>query len=136
MEINGTRPWTLDPENNPGAFDLPSTLCHEFGHWLRLGHTQRVASVMTAFIGPGDRRRQISVADGFGASWIHPSYGVVTAPDSVARGAPVPLALGAFDREGRGRAGVPASRVLVRAVALPLPIAPVRAGAGVLVQSA
>lgn len=136
MEVNGTRPWTLDPEDNPNSFDLPSTLCHEFGHWLRLGHTQRVASVMTAFIAPGDRRRQISVGDAFGASWIHPSYGVVAAPDSVASGAPVPLTLASFDREGAGRAGVPASRILVRAVALPLALAPVRAGAAPVLQSA
>jgi hypothetical protein len=42
LEINGTRPWTLDPEDEPDKFDLVSTLTHEFGHWLRLGHTQRV----------------------------------------------------------------------------------------------
>jgi hypothetical protein len=123
LEINGTRPWTLDPEGDPSAFDLPSTLCHEFGHWLRLGHTQHVASVMTAFIAPGDRRRQISVSDAFGASWIHPSYGRVAVADSVASGDSVTLVLAAFDREGRGRADLSPDHIRLRAVPLPGDIA-------------
>jgi len=119
LEINGTRPWTLDPEGNPGAFDLPSTLCHEFGHWLRLGHTQHVASVMTAFIAPGDRRRQISVGDAFGASWIHPSYGTVAVPGYVDTATAVTVALTAFDRQGRGRAELSPDHIRLRAVLLP-----------------
>ena len=58
MEVNGSRPWTLDPEDNPNSFDLPSTLCHEFGHWLRLGHTQ------SRGLGHGRVHRRPATADG------------------------------------------------------------------------
>jgi len=118
LEINGTRPWTLDPEAEPNKFDLVSTLTHEFGHWLRLGHTQRVPSVMGAFANPGERRRDISVGDAYGASWIHPSYGVATFLEPLSLGAPLEVAVTAFDREGRPRSGLPATRVDVRAIRL------------------
>jgi hypothetical protein len=100
MEINGTRPWTLDPEGEPNKFDLISTMTHEFGHWLRLGHTQSVPSVMAAFASPGERRRQISVGDSFGASWIHPSYGVALFPAALATSAALEVPVTALDRQG------------------------------------
>ncbi|MEP7027738.1 MAG: matrixin family metalloprotease [Candidatus Eisenbacteria bacterium] len=118
MEINGTREWTLDPEGEPNKFDLVSTLTHEFGHWLRLGHTQSVPSVMSAFISPGDRRRQISVADAFGASWIHPSYGVASVPDSISTGAALTFPVTAFDREGKPLAAASRGGIEARAIAL------------------
>jgi hypothetical protein len=118
LEINGKKGWTLDPEDEPEKFDLPSTLTHEFGHWLRLGHTQNVASVMLAFVGSGTRRRQISPADSYGASWIHPSYGVVTAP-AVATGGALDLSLVALDRQGNPRARLAKSAISVRAVPVP-----------------
>jgi len=116
LEINGNKGWTLDPEDEPEKFDLPSTLTHEFGHWLRLGHTQNVASVMLAFVGSGTRRRQISPADSYGASWIHPSYGAVTAPQAVPTGGALNLALVALDRQGNPRARLAKSAISVRAV--------------------
>ncbi len=118
MEINGTRGWTTDPEGEPNKFDLVSTLTHEFGHWLRLGHTQSVPSVMSAFISPGDRRRQISVGDSFGASWIHASYGVATVPDAIASGQALDLPVTAFDREGKPRDGLFKGVIETRAIAL------------------
>jgi hypothetical protein len=100
MEINGTRPWTLDPEGEPNKFDLISTMTHEFGHWLRLGHTQNVPSVMLAFASPGERRRQISVGDAFGASWIHPSSGIASVPVELATGGARAVRVAGRDREG------------------------------------
>ena len=113
IEINGTRPWTLDPEGEPDKFDLVSTMTHEFGHWLRLGHTQRVPSVMGAFASPGERRRDISVGDAWGASWIHPSYGVASI---LQPGAPLEIAVTAFDRQGLPRSGLAAAAIEVRAI--------------------
>jgi hypothetical protein len=118
LEMNGEKMWTLDPENEPDAFDLPSTLVHEFGHWLRLGHTQNVASVMNGFTIPGVRRRQISPADRFGASYVYPSYGVIEAPAQAAAGAPIALRVQALDREGNPLASLATSKMVVHAVPL------------------
>jgi hypothetical protein len=118
LEINGTRPWTTDPENEPGKFDIISTMTHEFGHWLRLGHTQRVPSVMGAFAAAGERRRDVSVGDAYGASWIHPSYGVVAAPASAEAGTSVPVLVTAFDRQGTPLATIAKDRIEVRAIRL------------------
>jgi hypothetical protein len=126
LEFNGLKRWTIDPEADPEAFDLPSTLVHEFGHWLRLGHTQSVASAMVGFQVPGVRRRTISPADRFGTSFIYPSYGAVEAPAAAAPGAAIALRVLALDREGNPRPSVPADRVTVRVVPL------VRDAAGVL----
>jgi hypothetical protein len=118
LEINGTRPWTTDPEAEPNKFDLISTMTHEFGHWLRLGHTQRVPSVMSAFASPGERRREISVGDAYGASWIHPSYGVAAVLQPLALDASLEVAVTALDRQGAPLAQLPASAIEVRAIRL------------------
>lgn len=119
LEINGdTYRWTLDPESDREAYDLPSTLAHEFGHWMRLGHTQSIASVMLPFFGPGERRRDLSASDRFGASWIYPAYGAVAAPLEIASGAPLDLALRACDREGRPREGLAGTSIVTRLVSL------------------
>lgn len=118
MEINGTRPWTLDPEGEPNKFDLVSTMTHEFGHWLRLGHTQSVPSVMSAFASAGERRRQISAGDSWGASWIHPSYGVNVAPGAIASEAAIEVAVTALDREGKPLPGLFRGAIEVKAIRL------------------
>lgn len=119
LEINGDHyVWSLDAEGELGAYDLPSTLAHEFGHWLRLGHTQSIASVMLPFFGAGELRRDLSVADNFGASWIYPSYGTIEAPAAIASGGALALRLRARDREGRQRPGLPADRMSVRLLPL------------------
>jgi hypothetical protein len=119
IEVNGERTWTLEPEENSSAFDLQSTFTHEFGHWLRLGHTQSVASVMGAFQSPGNRRRQTSPADRFGASWIHPSYGVVEVPTRVDAGSTIPVGLTALDRQGDPRPDVPVVAIAIEAIPVP-----------------
>lgn len=121
LEINGEKPWTLDPEAEPSAFDLVSTLTHEFGHWLRLGHTQQVASVMLAFTSPGVRRRDTSPGDRFGASYIHPSFGVIESAREVPSGATIDIALQVLDRQGQPRAFLTSSEIEVRAVPLVSP---------------
>jgi len=119
VEINGADyKWTTADEGDLDAYDLPSTLAHEFGHWLRLGHTQLVASVMRSVVAPGQRRREVSAADRFGASFIHPSYGTITAPAAIDAGAPLELELVARDRQGDPRAGLGADRI--RAYLVPL----------------
>jgi len=111
-EINGADyAWTLDPETNPNAYDLPSTLAHEFGHWLRLGHTQAVASVMRSTVAPGQTRREVSVSDRFGASFIHPSYGTIMVPAAIDEGGSLEIEILARDREGDPQAGLGAERV-------------------------
>jgi hypothetical protein len=112
LEINGEHyRWTLDAEGDLAAWDLPSTLAHEFGHWLRLGHTQSIASVMLPFFGAGERRRDLSVSDGFGASWIYPAYGTIEAPAALASRTPLAIRLLARDREGRARPGLEPGRI-------------------------
>jgi hypothetical protein len=118
MEINGTRPWTIDPLAEPNKFDLISTMTHEFGHWLRLGHTQSVPSVMSAFISTGVQRREISAGDGYGASWIHPSYGVEVVPVTIASGATLTVPLTALDRQGVPLAGLAHDLIEVKAIRL------------------
>lgn len=118
LELNGTRPWTLDPVSEPNKFDLISTMTHEFGHWLRLGHTQSVPSVMSAFVSTGVQRRDISGGDGYGASWIHPSYGVEDVPATIASGAALTVPLTALDRQGIPLAGLAKDLIEVKAVRL------------------
>ena len=60
---------------------------------------------MRSVAAPGQRRREVSAADRFGASFIHPSYGTIAAPAAIAAGAPLELQLVARDREGDPRAG-------------------------------
>ncbi len=119
VEINGAdHRWTTADEGDLDAFDLPSTLTHEFGHWLRLGHTQLVASVMRSVVAPGQRRREVSAADRFGASFIHPSYGTLTVPAPIAGDAPLMLTVIARDRKGDLQPGLAAERI--RAYLMPL----------------
>jgi len=66
----------IDPVAEPNKFDLISVMTHEFGHWLRLGHTQSVPSVMSAFISTGVQRREISAGDGYGALKVFYAEGV------------------------------------------------------------
>jgi hypothetical protein len=143
LEVNGEHyRWSLDAEGERDAWDLPSTLAHEFGHWMRLGHTQSIASVMLPFFGPGERRRDLSVSDGYGASWIYPSYGTIEAPAAVADGSAVEVRVRARDREGRARPGLVASAIVVRArplspgAALPGPIDPALTTAPVVIAPA
>ena len=119
LEVNGAEHrWTTADEGDLDAYDLPSTLIHEFEHWLRLGHTQLVASVMRAVAAPGQRRREVSPSDRFGASFIYPSYGTIVAPAAIAEGAALPLGVIARDREGSLLAGLGAERI--RAYLVPL----------------
>jgi hypothetical protein len=137
MEMNGERKWTLDPESDPDGLDLVTTLVHEFGHWLRLGHTQNVASVMTGFQVPGVLRRQISPADSYGASYIYPTFGEIVAPSEVPSATPIGVPIRALDREGNPLSLLPGSEITVRAVplagrlggtAIPSPLAPAVGG--------
>lgn len=120
LEINGENyTWSIGDETGERDYDLPSTLSHEFGHWMRLGHTQLITSVMLAFFGAGERRREVTVADAFGASWIYPAYGTLEAPPAIASGAPLDLRVRALDREGQELTFLPAARVVARLIRVP-----------------
>jgi len=119
VEMNGQHyRWATGDETGVDEYDLPTTLLHEFGHWLRLGHTQLVSSVMRMTGVAGQQRRGVSPADRFGASFIHPSYGTIEAPTTNAADGPLTLAIGARDREGNPRAGLSPERVRARLVPL------------------
>jgi hypothetical protein len=73
---------------------------------------------MGAFASPGERRREISVGDAYGASWIHPSYGVAATAITADAGTSVPVLVTAFDRQGTPLTTLAKDLVEVRAVAL------------------
>ena len=60
VNTSSTR-WTVDPAS--GGFDLESTLLHEIGHALGLGHQDAVPSVMATSLNAGADRRSLHDAD-------------------------------------------------------------------------
>lgn len=117
VEFNGERPWSINSEPVAGSYDFLSTLIHELGHWFRLGHVTDADHVMSIFQSPGQLRRTLADGDRWGASWIYPTFGRVSASaDTVCFGGEHPdtliLDVQVTDRMGRVLAGLPASEVL------------------------
>ena len=111
IEVNGDKPWSLDGSGDPGSYDLPTTLTHEFGHWFRLGHVQEQQHVMLAYQEKGVVRRSLQDGDRQGAAWIYPTFGTAAAStDTVYLGGEAPdtlvLAVRIADRRGRPRGGL------------------------------
>jgi len=111
IEINGDKPWSLDAAVEPEAYDLPTMLTHEFGHWFRLGHVQEQQHVMLGFQERGVVRRVPQGGDRQGAAWIYPTFGAAAASvDTVYLGGGSPdtlvLAVRIADRRGRPLAGL------------------------------
>jgi hypothetical protein len=116
VEINGERPWSIESETPYGEYDLQTTMTHEFGHWLRLGHIQELHHVMLPFQNVAEQRRSLGSGEVQGASWIYPTYGeVLVSADSAWFGGDRPDSLHIdvrlADRRGRTLAGVPAEEI-------------------------
>ena len=75
VEINGERAWSLSERPDPGTFDLRTTMAHEFGHWMRLGHVQEPEHLMLAFQVEDETRRALAQGDREGAAWVYPTFG-------------------------------------------------------------
>jgi flagellar hook capping protein FlgD len=73
---------------------------------------------MIAFISTGIQRREISAGDGYGASWIHPSYGVEDVPATIPSGATLTVPLAALDRQGVPLAHLAHDLIDVKAIRL------------------
>jgi hypothetical protein len=135
VEINGEREWSIEPETPYGLFDLQTTMTHEFGHWLRLGHVQELHHVMLSFQNVTEQRRVLAPGEMQGATWIYPTYGEARATaESAYFGGANPEAfhidVRVADRRGRPIAGVPADEVQVSAEWLDAPIGSVGSDAG------
>ena len=116
VEINAERNWSVSDFPINKKFDLLSTLVHELGHWLRLGHVQEADHVMGSFQSQGVLRRELGVGDIQGATWIYPTFGRVELSTEVgAHGKTAPgtviLDVQVADRIGSPVAGIPADRI-------------------------
>jgi hypothetical protein len=75
VEINGDRAWSISTPPEPGTFDLHTTMRHEFGHWIRLGHVQEPGFLMLAYQNEEEMRRSLAEGEREGASWVYPTFG-------------------------------------------------------------
>ncbi len=67
-EINTYYTWSTDGS----AFDIQSTACHEFGHWLSLGHVTSPSAVMYGGFYSTEIRRNLATCDINGIKYIYP----------------------------------------------------------------
>jgi matrixin len=75
VEINGDEVWSISTPPQPGTFDLHTTMRHEFGHWIRLGHVQEPGYLMLAYQNQEEMRRSLAEGERQGASWVYPTFG-------------------------------------------------------------
>ena len=106
VEINGERAWSISPTPAPGTFDLRTTMAHEFGHWIRLGHVQEPGHLMLAYQVEEETRRALAEGDREGAAWVYPTFGSAQASrDTVYVGEdgsdPLSIEVTIADRRGR-----------------------------------
>lgn len=113
VEINGDRDWSTADDSRSDAYDLQTTMAHEFGHWLRLGHVQEPGHLMLAYQNLGEIRRTLAEGERQGASWIYPTYGHATASRDTVRSGLDTLVLSVQIADRRGR---PMSRLLASEV--------------------
>ncbi|MEZ4727420.1 MAG: matrixin family metalloprotease [Caldilineaceae bacterium] len=70
--INDDYPWSAVATTDAHAVDLQSTLLHEFGHWLVLGHFTDANAVMFPRLTTGTQKRTLQQPDILGISAIYP----------------------------------------------------------------
>ncbi|MGD9933376.1 MAG: matrixin family metalloprotease [Dehalococcoidia bacterium] len=84
--------WT-DTELTPShAFDLWSTVLHEFGHVVGLDHSTTAGSVMKAAIAPGQQTRVLSDDDLAGIRALYPDPSALPSPSPTPTPTPTPTA--------------------------------------------
>jgi hypothetical protein len=106
VEINGDEPWSISTPPAINTFDLHTTMRHEMGHWIRLGHVQEPGFLMLAYQNPGEMRRNLAIGERQGISWVYPTFGAARASaDTVlvtdGQSAPFSIDVAIADRRGR-----------------------------------
>lgn len=70
--INDVYAWDTTGAPASSELDLQSTVVHEFGHWLALGHDDTPEAVMAATVTSGALRRVLHINDSAGIEFIYP----------------------------------------------------------------
>jgi hypothetical protein len=77
MQFDGTTDWSVADSTPHGEYDLKSTVLHEFGHALGLGHSGVPGAVMQPEIGSGEQVRTPTSDD---IAAVRALYGVADTP--------------------------------------------------------
>jgi len=72
MVINDSYKWDTSGQPDGSEFDLQSTVLHELGHFLSLGHDSDPAAVMYGYLNAGQVKRVLHSNDIAGISHIYP----------------------------------------------------------------
>ncbi len=78
--INDAYNWDATGAPDGDEVDLESTIAHEFGHWLSLGHDPDSAALMFPVITMGTLKRELHTSDRQGIEFIYPCGGGVCNP--------------------------------------------------------
>lgn len=78
MVINDHYKWDTSGQPDGSEFDLQSTVLHELGHFLSLGHDSDPAAVMYGYLSAGQVKRVLHSNDVAGISHIYPVSGTPT----------------------------------------------------------
>ena len=95
MVINSSVTWSTAARTPANAYDLQTTVLHEFGHALGLGHTFASDAVMARDLGRGQQRRSLRADDVAGLQSL---YGDGSQPAETATPTPTRPANLAFPR--------------------------------------
>ena len=78
--INDAYNWDATGAPDGDEVDLESTIAHEFGHWLSLGHDPDSAALMFPVVTMGTLKREVHNDDRRGIEFIYPCSGGVCNP--------------------------------------------------------
>jgi hypothetical protein len=141
VEVNGDRAWSISTPPQLTTFDLHTTMRHEFGHWIRLGHVQEPGFLMLAYQDLEEMRRSLAVGERQGASWVYPTYGSARASSDTVlvtdgESDPFTLEVAIADRRGRPVVGMSPGDLYAKAEWLSDPNATNTVPAGIYYPSA